>query len=64
MNSSCGCCCCCSCPCCGCGGGNNNGVGGVTTPSLTQFPVYVAYPAFFAGDSAIEGANFALFTRR
>lgn len=62
MNSSCGCCCCCSCPCCG--GGNNSGVGGVTTPSLTQFPVYVAYPAFFAGETAINGANMSLFAAR
>ncbi|MCI8473886.1 MAG: hypothetical protein HFF07_00955 [Oscillospiraceae bacterium] len=58
-------CCCCS---CGCGGGSDNGV--TTLPSFpdtpvfsaSQFPVYVSYPAFFTGDSAINGANIALFT--
>ncbi len=65
-------CCCCSCGC----NGNGSGVGGVDTgittlPSDTlvpsgcslRFPVYVSYPAFFAGDSAINNANIALFTR-
>ena len=33
-------------------------LGGV---SLTEFPVYVSYPAFFAGDDAIDGANQAIF---
>lgn len=56
------CCCCCCC------GGSDNGI--TTLPSFpdtpvfseAQFPVYVSYPAFFAGDSAIDGANIALFT--
>lgn len=70
------CCCCGSCGCgdscgCGCGCGSDNGVTtlpifpdtpafpGVTT---AQFPVYVSYPAFFAGETAINGANQAIFT--
>lgn len=32
-------------------------------PTLSQFPVYVSYPAFFTGESSINGANIALFTR-
>ena len=72
MCSSCRCCCCCGC------NGNANGVGGVdsgitTLPSFPdtpafpgcslRFPVYVSYPAFYAGDSAINNAHIALFTR-
>ena len=72
MCSSCRCCCCCGC------NGNGNGVGGVDsgitplpsfpdTPAFPgcslRFPVYVSYPAFYAGDSAINNANIALFTR-
>lgn len=68
------CCCgsCGSCGCndsCGCGCGSDNGVTTLPifpdTPAfsgLSQFPVYVSYPAFFAGDTAINGANQAIFT--
>ncbi len=60
-------CCCCGCR-CGCDSDN-----GVTTlpsfpdtpafPGVTaQFPVYVSYPAFYAGETAINGANQAIFT--
>lgn len=66
------CCCCGSCGCgcgCGCGCDSDN----VTTlpifpdtpayPGPTaQFPVYVSYPAFYAGETAINGANQAIFT--
>ena len=66
MCSSCRCCCCC----CHCNDADN----GITTlPSFPdtpafpgcslRFPVYVSYPAFYAGDSAINNANIALFTR-
>jgi len=30
--------------------------------ALSEFPVYVSYPAFFAGETAIDGANQAIFT--
>lgn len=54
----------CSCGCsCGCGCGSDNDNGGTTWPALSQFPVYVSYPAFFTGESSINGANIALFTR-
>lgn len=58
---SCGSSCCGSCNCgcdrdCDCGCDSDNGV------ATAQFPVYVSYPAFFAGDSAINDANIALFT--
>ena len=49
--------CCCSCCSCGCSDEDQD-LGGV---SLTEFPVYVSYPAFFAGDDAIDGANQAIF---
>ena len=55
-----GCChrhCCCSCCSCGCSDEDQD-LGGV---SLTEFPVYVSYPAFFAGDDAINGANQSIF---
>ncbi len=67
-NPGCGCrrTCHCSCDCdCGCGGTG----GGTTTPetpvvpALSQFPVYVSYPAFFTGDSAITGANQSIFVQ-
>lgn len=62
MSSSCRhCCCCCHSCCCGGCDCDDSGVGGVVQPDLTQFPVYVSYPAFFAGDSAINGANQAIF---
>lgn len=56
--SSCGGSCGCS---CGCGSDNDND--STTMPTLSQFPVYVSYPAFFTGESSINGANIALFTR-
>lgn len=60
-------CCCCHCCCCGCGCGCGNSCGcqgsdqELGGASLTEFPVYVSYPAFFAGDDAIDGANQAIF---
>ncbi len=54
------CCCCdCDCDCGGSGGGNGGGTSPVV--SLSQFPVYVSYPAFFTGESAINGANQSIF---
>lgn len=59
--------CCGSCS-CGCGSGSTDDA--VTLPSfpdtpvfsgLTQFPVYVSYPAFYAGDTALSNANQAIF---
>ncbi len=60
--------CCCHCCCCGgcggsCGSGSGCGCGGDQDAAvMSQFPVYVSYPAFFAGDSAIDGANQSIFT--
>lgn len=64
MSSTCCChCCCCGCGgSCGCGGGCGCNGGSDTDTALSQFPVYVSYPAFFAGDTAIDGANQAIFT--
>lgn len=72
------CCCgswsCGSCGCgdscgCDCGCGSDNGVTTLPifpdTPAytgLSQFPVYVSYPAFYAGETSINGANQAIFT--
>lgn len=55
--------CCCHC-CCGCGGscGSGCGCGDQDDAVLSAFPVYVSYPAFFAGDTAIDGANQSIFT--
>ncbi len=60
-------CCCCHCCCCGCGCCNSCGcqnpdqeIGGA---ALTEFPVYVSYPAFFPADDAIDGANEAIFSQ-
>lgn len=63
MSSCCCCHCCHCCGCCGCGCGCGSScpdqdVGGV---SLTEFPVYVSYPAFFPAAGAVEGANQAIF---
>lgn len=53
------CCCCCDCDCGGSGGGNGGGTSPVVP--LSQFPVYVSYPAFFTGENAINGANQSIF---
>ena len=60
---------------CGCNGSSN---GATTLPSFPttpvypgyypsstyDFPVYVSYPSFYAGDAAISSANSALFLAR
>lgn len=59
--SSCCCHCCHCCGCCGCSCGcqdQDQDLGGVT---LTEFPVYVSYPAFFPAEGAVDGANAAIF---
>lgn len=68
MYYCCGCChpCCYPCDCdhdCGCEGGGSGG--GTTTPvvPLSQYPVYVSYPAFYTGEGAITGANQSIFVQ-
>jgi len=58
------CCCPCTCP-CSCSScdveEDTSTPETPTVPTLAQFPVYVSYPAFFAGDGRIAGANQAIF---
>lgn len=53
---------------CGCGGSGGGSTGGGSTGGgssslpLSAFPIYVSYPAFFRDNTALNGANTAIFT--
>ena len=53
--------CCCRHTCYGCCWDEDDEITPFPEFPITRFPVYVSYPSFYAGETALTGANEALF---